>query len=258
MSSILSIEHMTHRFGGLTAVSDFNLEIPRGAIYGLIGPNGSGKTTTFNLITGIYRPSEGRITLDGRDITGEKPYRIVRGGIARTFQNLRIFENLSVLDNIRIALNGSTKSGLVSSILRTPSFLAEERGVKERAMELLKSMRLEYRAAERAKNLPYGEQRRLEIARALATGPKLLLLDEPAAGMNPKEVEELMGLILEARSSFDATILLIEHHMKFVMGICERITVLDFGETIAQGLPAEVGSNARVLEAYLGKKGARC
>ncbi len=258
MNSILSISAMTHRFGGLAALSNFNLEIPQGAIYGLIGPNGSGKTTTFNLISGIYRPTEGSICLEGTRINGMKPYRIVRRGIARTFQNLRIFENLSVLDNIRIALNGSAHSGLISSIMRTPSFIREEKEIRERAFELLKSMGLDCRAFQTAKNLPYGEQRRLEIARAIATGPRLLLLDEPAAGMNPKEVEQLMSLITGARRSFNLTILLIEHHMKFVMGICENITVLNFGETIAQGRPENVASDPRVLEAYLGRRGAQC
>jgi len=258
MKSLLKISGMTHRFGGLAAVSNLNIELPQGAIYGLIGPNGSGKTTTFNLITGIYRPSEGSIRLDGREIAGMKPYRIVRLGIARTFQNLRIFENLSVLDNIRIALNGSAHSGIIPSVLRTPSFKREEKAIRDKAYELLKGMKLEYRADQMAKNLPYGEQRRLEIARAIATEPKLLLLDEPAAGMNPKEVEELMALIIDARKAFGLTILLIEHHMKFVMGICENITVLNFGETIACGRPEEVASDARVLEAYLGRRGAQC
>jgi branched-chain amino acid transport system ATP-binding protein len=249
---------MSHYFGGLKAVSDFTFDIPEGVIYGLIGPNGSGKTTTFNLITGIYTPTEGKILFEGKDIVGEKPFKIVHKGIARTFQNLRIFSNLTVMDNIRVARHFTTKSGVFSSLLRLPGFLKEQDEVRDETMELIKLMNLEHRAYDLAKNLPYGELRRLEVARALATKPKLILLDEPAAGMNPKETEDLMHLVRRVRDEFKVTIFLIEHHMKFVTGICERVKVIDFGTTIAEGKPEDVVKEVKVLEAYLGRKAVVC
>ena len=252
---LLSVEHVSRRFGGLTAVDDFSLSLDRGDLVALIGPNGAGKTTAFNVITGVYPPSSGHVYLDGRRIDGLKPAAINRAGVARTFQNIRLFQNLSVLDNVVVGFNRSAEHGLLGTVLRTPKFARERRRAERDGLELLATLRLADKAQFVAKNLPYGDQRRLEIARALATGPKVLLLDEPAAGMNPQEKMELMDLIRFIRDRFGVGILLIEHDMKLVMGISERITVLDHGETIAVGKPAEIQCNPAVCEAYLGDPG---
>ena len=258
METVLSLQNVTHYFGGLRAVNNFNIDLPEGALWGLIGPNGAGKTTIFNLITGVYKPTEGKILFDGKDITGLKSHIIVDKGIARTFQNLRIFNELSVIDNIRVAKHFRANYKITDSILRTKKFYDEERRIKEETYDLLKIFGLQGRMNNLAKHLPYGELRKLEIARALATKPKLLLLDEPAAGMNPREVGSLMELIHSIRDMFNLTILLVEHQMRVVMGICERIKVMDFGETIAEGNPDEIRSDRKVIEAYLGSDGGRC
>jgi len=250
---ILEIEGLTKFFGGLRAVHDFSMKIEKGELVGLIGPNGAGKTTVFNMITGLYVPSSGDISFMGDSTVGLEPYEITRMGIGRTFQNIRLFSNLSVLDNVRIAYHAHSGYNLFDGILRNSKFFAQERELTERARDFLAIFKLEKIQNEVAKNLPYGEQRRVEIARALACEPKLLLLDEPAAGMNPKEIVQLMELINFIRERFGLTILLIEHQMRVVMGICERITVMDFGEVIARGVPKEIQENQRVVEAYLGK-----
>jgi branched-chain amino acid transport system ATP-binding protein len=249
----LVVERVSKRFGGLTAVSDFSLSLAPGELVGLIGPNGAGKTTCFNLITGVYPPTSGVIRLGPRRIAGLNPVKINRAGIGRTFQNIRLFQNLTVLDNVVVGLNRSAEHGLLGTILRTPRFVRQHRAADDRARDLLTTLRLDDKAGFVAKNLPYGDQRRLEIARALATNPQILLLDEPAAGMNPAEKVELMQLIRFIRDRFGVGILLIEHDMKLVMTICERITVLDHGETIAVGTPEEVRNNPDVIEAYLGE-----
>jgi len=254
---ILSVKKLTKSFGGLTAVSNLNIELEQGELVGLIGPNGAGKTTVFNLLTGVYVPTTGTITLsrEGSEkaLQGLKPYIICKAGLARTFQNIRLFKDLTVLDNVRIAMHKNVQYGLVSSFLHLPSFYKEESKLVEKSMELLRILKLENKKDEYAKNLPYGEQRHLEIARALATNPILLLLDEPAAGMNPAETAQLTEIIGWIREKFKLTILLIEHDMSLVMKICERIYVLDYGISIANGTPDEIKSNQRVIEAYLGE-----
>ncbi|MHB9132431.1 MAG: ABC transporter ATP-binding protein [Armatimonadota bacterium] len=252
--SLLSIQRLTHAFAGLTAVDDFNLELQRGELVAVIGPNGAGKTTLFNLITGVYRPTQGCIAFDGVEIVGQPTHRIVQRGIARTFQNIRLFKDLSVLDNVRIAQYGQSSYGIVDSLLRLPRFTREEASLHQSAMDLLGVFGLADSAQTIAKNLPYGQQRRLEIARALATRPTLLLLDEPAAGMNPMEADELMRLILWMHQEFHLTILLIEHQMPVVMGTAQRISVLNFGKTIAEGTPEEIRAHPAVIEAYLGEE----
>ncbi|MEG0273623.1 ABC transporter ATP-binding protein [Amedibacillus sp. YH-ame10] len=255
--TILKVNGLTKNFGGLCAVSNVNMEINEKELIGLIGPNGAGKTTLFNLLTGVYEPSEGSIQLniDGtmKEIGGLKPYVVTRMGLARTFQNIRLFKDLTVLDNVKIAMHKNIKYGTIQAILRTPNFYKEERIIEERAKELLKIVNLLDKHQELAKNLPYGEQRRLEIARALATEPKILFLDEPAAGMNPQETADLTNLIHQIKDEFNLTVVLIEHDMSLVMKICERIYVLDYGKCIANGIPEVIKNDKRVIKAYLGE-----
>ncbi|CDM67263.1 High-affinity branched-chain amino acid transport ATP-binding protein LivG [Clostridium bornimense] len=251
---MLDVKDLTIKFGGLVAVSNFSLNIGEKEVVGLIGPNGAGKTTVFNMLTGVYAPTSGTISYLGEDIQGLKPYIITSKKIARTFQNIRLFSDLSVLDNVKISYDYKLKYNLLDSILRTPRFKREESNMDSEVKDLLKTFNLLDKCYEKASNLSYGEQRRLEIVRALATGPKLLLLDEPAAGMNPQETAELSDLIRWIRDTYDVSILLIEHDMKLVMGICDKITVLDYGKVIAAGSPDEIKNNPKVIEAYLGEE----
>lgn len=251
--ALLEVKNLGISFGGLRAVDDFEISIKQGQLYGLIGPNGAGKTTVFNLLTGVYKPNEGMIRLDGKDITGLKTIEINKEGIARTFQNIRLFKELTVLDNVKVGLHNHYKYSTVEGILRLPGYFQKEKQMNEKAMELLKVFELDGQADILAANLPYGKQRKLEIARALATDPKLLLLDEPAAGMNPNETIELMDTIRFVRDNFDMTILLIEHDMKLVSGICEELTVLNFGRILAQGKTSDVLNDSQVITAYLGE-----
>ncbi len=251
--AMLEVKNLSISFGGLKAVDDFSVTIEKGQLYGLIGPNGAGKTTVFNLLTGVYRPDTGTIVLDGQNITGKKTIEINQDGIARTFQNIRLFKELSVLDNVKAGLHNHYRYSTLEGIFRLPGYYKVEKQMDERAMELLKVFDLDREWDYKASNLPYGKQRKLEIARALATKPKLLLLDEPAAGMNPNETAELMETIRFVRDNFDMTILLIEHDMKLVSGICERLTVLNFGQVLTQGETAEVLNDKRVITAYLGE-----
>ena len=250
---MLEAKNLNIAFGGLKAVDDFNISIKKGELHGLIGPNGAGKTTVFNLLTGVYKPDSGTITLDGNNIEGKSTIEINKAGIARTFQNIRLFKDMSVLDNVKAALNNHHKYSTIEAILRMPKYFKVEKEMDEEAMKLLKVFDLNKEADIYAANLPYGKQRKLEIARALATEPKLLLLDEPAAGMNPNETAELMDTIRFVRDNFDMTILLIEHDMKLVSGICENLTVLNFGHVLTDGKTSDVLKNHEVIKAYLGE-----
>ena len=251
--NMLDVTHLSISFGGLKAVDDFHINVKKGQLYGLIGPNGAGKTTIFNLLTGVYKPNAGSIVLNGNNITGKRSIDINKAGVARTFQNIRLFKDLTVLDNVKVGLHNNNPYSTIEGILRLPRYHKVERKMDERAIELLKVFDLDKYCHYKAPNLPYGQQRKLEIARALATGPKLLLLDEPAAGMNPNETAELMDTIRFVRDNFDMTILLIEHDMKLVSGICEELTVLNFGQVLCQGETAAVLNDPEVIKAYLGE-----
>lgn len=254
MAELLKVDNVSMVFGGLRAVSNLSMHIDEGELIGLIGPNGAGKTTAFNMITGVYTPTEGKVYFNGQQSSGKKSYQVTQMGMARTFQNIRLFSELSVIDNVKIAYNMHVTYNLADAIVRDGKYLSEEEFITQKALDLLKIFHMEEEAHEVAKNLPYGKQRRLEIARALATEPKLLLLDEPAAGMNPQETKELMEMIRWIRKEFNLSILLIEHDMGLVMGVCERIYVLEYGMKIAEGTPEEIKQNARVIEAYLGEE----
>lgn len=251
--NMLDVTHLSISFGGLKAVDDFHINVKKGQLYGLIGPNGAGKTTIFNLLTGVYKPNAGSIVLNGNNITGKRSIDINKAGVARTFQNIRLFKDLTVLDNVKVGLHNNNPYSTIEGILRLPRYHQVERKMDERAIELLKVFDLDKYCHYKASNLPYGQQRKLEIARALATSPKLLLLDEPAAGMNPNETAELMDTIRFVRDNFDMTILLIEHDMKLVSGICEELTVLNFGQVLCQGETAAVLNDPEVIKAYLGE-----
>ena len=251
--ALLEVKNLSISFGGLKAVDQFHISIEKGQLYGLIGPNGAGKTTIFNLLTGVYKPNAGSIELAGNNITGKKATEINQAGIARTFQNIRLFKDLSVLDNVKAGLHNHYRYSTLAGVLRLPGYFKVEKQMDEKAMELLKVFDLDQQCDYKASNLPYGAQRKLEIARALATGPKLLLLDEPAAGMNPNETAELMDTIRFVRDNFDMTILLIEHDIKLVSGICEKLTVLNFGQVLCEGETASVLNNPEVIKAYLGE-----
>ena len=250
--ALLEVSNLGIAFGGLQAVAQFDLTIETGHLYGLIGPNGAGKTTVFNMLTGVYRPTEGNIVLDGKDITGKNPELINKAGIARTFQNIRLFNEMTVLDNVKVGMHNQAPYGMWTGILRLPAYREKEHEMNRQAHKLLKIFDLDAQADLKASQLPYGKQRKLEIARALATNPKLLLLDEPAAGMNPNETAELMQTVRDVRDQFGIAILLIEHDMNFVMGICEEITVLDYGRIIARGDGKAIRNNPKVIAAYLG------
>ena len=249
---MIEVRGLKKTFDGFAALDGADLSVPRGAVYGLVGPNGAGKTTVFNMLTGVYKPTEGNIILDGKDITGQNPELISKSGIARTFQNIRLFNDMTVLDNVKVGLHNQIRYNMWTGILRLPAYKEKEHEMNREAMKLLKIFDLDKEADYKASQLPYGKQRKLEIARALATNPKLLLLDEPAAGMNPNETEELMHTIHSVRDQFGVAILLIEHDMNFVMGICEEITVLDYGRVIARGDGKTIRNNPKVIAAYLG------
>jgi len=256
---VLNVENLTIRFGGLTAVSNVSLHADEGELIGLIGPNGAGKTTTFNMLTGVYTPTEGKITFTNKQgqtkvLNGKKPYKVAQEGISRTFQNIRLFKEATVMDNVRLAMHKNIQYSVFSAVMKFPKYVKEEETMRSQALEILEFVGLKDKAEEYAMNLPYGEQRKLEIARAVATQANVIFLDEPAAGMNPIETEELSNLVRRLKKDYNLTIILIEHDMKFVMNLCERIYVLDFGQLIAEGTPEEIKNNKRVIEAYLGEE----